>query len=443
MGELARQMVERAQSKGAQLSEAYGLDSKDLTIEVSKGVVETMKLAEDRGIGIRVFKAGKMGYAYTSDLTEAAIEATVDRALANAAFTGEDPFWRLPAKVDQYPQVDTYDPAIAQVSVERKIELAKEIEATARATDPRVKITERSSYQDAEYNVTVVNSQGIDATYRGAYFGAYAYLVAEEKGDNQTGFALSYGLHFDDIDPKKIGREAAQKAVRMLGAKSVPSRRVPVVFDPYVTTQILGILAPALTAEAVQKGKSLFAGKVGQNIASGKVTLVDDGRLPGRIQSAPFDGEGVPTSRTILIEQGQLNGFLYNTYTAAKDGAASTGNGSRGSFRGTPDVGTTNFYLEAGDVAPDNLIGQISSGLYVTEVMGMHTANPISGDFSVGAAGILIEKGRLTTPVRGVAIAGNLLEWLHRIDGIGNDLTFFIGKGAPTVRIKEMAISGN
>nr|WP_041314390.1 TldD/PmbA family protein [Heliomicrobium modesticaldum] len=442
MRELARRMVERAQAKGANLSEAYGLDAKELSIDVSKGIVETMKLAEDRGIGIRLFQGGKMGYSYTSDLSEKALEETVDRALANARWNAEDRFRGLPGKADRYPDVKTYDPSLAVVSVEQKIELAKAIEAAAKAVDGRIKIIERSSYTDTEYTVTIINSQGVDVACRGAYCGGYAYLVAEENGESQTGFSLSYGLSFDGIDPEQIGREAAEKALRMLGAKPVSSRRAPVVFDPYVATQFLAILAPSLTAEAVQKGKSLFAGKEGQPIAAPEVTVIDDGRMEGRILSAPFDGEGVPTSRTVLIDKGTLAGYLHNTYTAAKAGAVSTGNGSRGSFRGTPEVGTTNFYLQAGNCAPGELIGQIESGFYVTEVMGMHTANPISGDFSVGAAGLLIEQGRLTRPVRGVALAGNLLDWLQGIDGVGSDLTFFIGKGAPTLRVKEMAISG-
>ncbi|QGG46569.1 peptidase u62, modulator of DNA gyrase, putative [Heliorestis convoluta] len=443
MGTITRKMVELAQRKGAEMSEAYGLDARELSIDVSRGVVETMKLAEDRGIGLRIFKNGRMGYAYTSDLDEKVLEGTVERALANAVWTGEDPYHVLPSKVDRYPQVDTFDPEIGNTSVEAKINLAKEIEAAARASDQRIAITERSSYQDAEYTVSIVNSRGVDASYRGAYCGAYAYLVAEEKGENQTGFALSYGLRFSDINPVKVGQEAAHKAVRMLGAKRIASKRMPVLLDPYVVTQFMGILTPSLTAEAVQKGKSPLAGKGNTLIASPTVTLVDDGRLEGRIASAPFDGEGVPSSRTVLIEEGILKNYLHNSYTARKEGVISTGNGTRGSFRGTPEVGTTNFYLQAGNKSTDELMQDIDYGFYVTEVMGMHTANPISGDFSIGAAGLLIEKGRLTTPIRGVAIAGNLMELLQNIDGIGNDLTFFVGKGAPTVRIKSLPVSGD
>ncbi|HHW45006.1 MAG TPA: TldD/PmbA family protein, partial [Desulfotomaculum sp.] len=235
----------------------------------------------------------------------------------------------------------------------------------------------------------------------------------------------------------------ARRAVRMLGARPVATRRAAVILEPYVATGFLGLLGPGLTAEAVQKNRSPFAGKVGQQVASTMVTVLDDGAMAGGIASAPFDGEGVPTGRTVLIEGGVLKGFLHNTYTAARDGVQSTGNGVRGSFKSTPEVGTTNFFIQPGTVSPEQLIRDTASGLYVTEVMGMHTANPISGDFSVGAAGILIENGQLTRPVRGVAIAGNLLELLNHVDGVAGDLTFFGGRGSPTIRVARMSISGH
>jgi PmbA protein len=228
----------------------------------------------------------------------------------------------------------------------------------------------------------------------------------------------------------------------MLGAAPVATRKAVVLLDPYVATGFLGLIGPALTGEAVQKGRSLFAGKVGERVASDKITIIDDGLLGGGIASAPFDGEGVPTSRTILVKKGDLRGYLHNTYTAAKDGVQSTGNGVRSSFKGTPEVGMTNFYIEAGQIPVEQLIKDISSGIYVTEVMGMHTANPISGDFSVGVSGLLIENGELTRPVRGMAMGGNIIELLENIDAVGNDLHFFIGKGSPTLRVAQLTISG-
>ncbi|MHB8169952.1 MAG: TldD/PmbA family protein [Thermincolia bacterium] len=440
---IAQSVVGKGQQLGAAMVEAFFLNSKELTIEVANASVETMKLAEERGLGVRVMVNGQMGFAYSSDLSPQAIEETVRQALANSDKTARDEHNLLPSKVETYTQMDIYDPGIRQATVEEKIELAKTIEATARAADPRIKITETSAYTDAEYEVTIANSNGLLSSYQGSYCGAYAFLVAEENGDNQTGFALQYDLKYKNLNPVEIGREAAEKAVRMLGAKGLGTRKAAVVLDPRIATGFLGVIAPALTAEAVQKGRSLFAGKLGQQVAGDKITIIDDGTLAGAVMSSPFDGEGVPTSRTVLVNGGKLQGFLYNTYTAAKDGVSSTGNGTRSSFKSTPEVGVTNLYIQPGNVTPDELIKDITDGIYITEVMGMHTANPISGDFSVGAAGILIENGQLTSPVRGIAIAGNILELLSAVDGVGNDLRLMGSKGAPTLRIAQMTISGS
>lgn len=440
--DLARQVVEKAQSRGADQSEAFLIKSKDLTIDVREGMVETMKVAEDCGLGVRVFKEGRMGFAYTSDLNSGAVEEIIRQALANSESTSPDEYNFMPKPGGQYASLALMDPQIKKASVEEKIEIARTIEKAARGFDSRITITERSSYFDAEYEVSIYNSFGISAGYEGTYCGSYADLVAEENGDNQTGFAIKMSLNYSELDPDQVGREAAEKAVRKLGAKTIGTQKAVIVFDPYIATSFLGVIAPALSAEAVQKGKSLFTGRVGQKVASDKITIVDYGSMPGGIASAPFDGEGVPTTRTVLIQNGELKCYLHNTYTAAKDRVLSTGNSVRSSFKSTPEVGTTNFYIEPGTIPPDDLLKDITAGLYVTDVMGMHTANPISGDFSVGASGIWIENGKFTRPVRGVAIAGNILELLNEVEGVGSDLTFFGGKGAPTVRISRMTISG-
>lgn len=439
---LARKLIDEALKKGAHQAEIYISKSKELTIEVANGQVETLKNAEEHGLGIRVFVDHRLGYAYTSDLSPAALEVALDRAILNAEKTFSDPYNRLPKPVSDHRELALYDPSIENTPVEEKIQLALDMEKAAKEYDPRVKITESCTYQDSQYLVTLANSEGVLTGYRGAYCGCFAFVVAEENGDAQTGFGLQFELKYADLDPVKVGREAAEKAVRMLGAEKINTQKAPVVLDPYVATNFLGVLAPALSAEAVQKGKSLFAGKLGTQVCSSLISIIDDGALPGAIMSAPFDGEGVSTGRTALIEKGTLKNFLHNSYTAAKDGVTSTGNAVR-SFKSTPEVGTTNFFIEAGSVSRDELLSGIEQGFYVTEVMGMHTANPISGDFSVGASGLWIEKGKLTKAVRGVAIAGNLLSLLEQVDCVADDLTFFVGRGAPTVRIKEMTISGS
>ncbi len=439
---LGEDTVARALKQGAAAAESFIVSDRELNIEVANQEVENMKVAESAGLCMRVFKEGRMGFAYTADLTPGGLEFVISQALENAKRATVDEFNILPKPARGYAKLDIFDPAIESTPVEDKINLAKEIEHYARQYDRRVTITERCAYQDSVYRVAIVNSHGINEEYQGAYCGAYAFLVAEENDEQQTGFGLQYRLKYNQLNPKEVGEEGAEKAVRMLGAKEINTQRATVVLDPYVATNFLGVIAPALSAEAVQKGKSLFAGKVGKAVGSELLTVIDDGTMAGGIISAPMDGEGVPAGKTVLIDKGELKGFLHNTYTAAKDGVASTGNGTRSSFKGTPEVGTTNFYIAPGGTPGEKLLGEIDKGLYITEVMGMHTANPISGDFSVGASGLWIENGQFTRPVRGVAIAGNVMELLKSIDCVGNDMTFFVGKGSPTVRISRMTISG-
>ncbi|MCL6560166.1 MAG: TldD/PmbA family protein, partial [Firmicutes bacterium] len=237
----------------------------------------------------------------------------------------------------------------------------KTMEETAKTYDPRVKIIESSAYQDIETSVFLMNTFGLQAFYQATHCGLYLSLVAEEGGDQQTGFAYEHRLRFNELNAQELGREAARRAIRMLGARPVTTRKIPVVLEPYVAAGFLNLLGPSLTAEAVQKGRSLFRGKIGHQIASGKMNIIDDGVLPGGIATAPFDGEGVPMSRTVLIQGGVLKGFLHNTYTAAKDNVTSTGNGTRASYKSTPEVGTTNFFCEPGDTFPDEMIRELNS----------------------------------------------------------------------------------
>lgn len=439
---LASAVVEEAQRNGADMVEAYLARGEETVVEVRNKEVENLKIAREEGMGIRIIKGKTLGFAYTSDLTWDSIKKAITDALANARAASEDPYNVLPEPSPAYPNLVLEDPVLKNVSIEKKIEIAKRIEESGWSCDRRIQITERTCYEEAHYQVTIANSKGVLVSSSGSHCGGYAIFVAGEDGDQQTGFDLQFTRNFGELDPERIGKGAAYKAVRMLGARRLGTKHVPVVFEPYVVTEFLGMLASALGADAVLKGRSLFAGKAGERVAAPGVTIVDDGTLPGGLASAPFDGEGVPSQRTVLISGGRLQGYLHNAYTGAKEGVLSTGNAVRGSFSTTPELGSTNFYLMPGDVEPSEIIRKTENGLYLTEVMGMHTANPISGDFSVGAAGIWIEGGELTTPVRGMVIAGNILELLGRIDLIGSDLQFFTGKGAPTIRVAGLTVSG-
>ncbi|HHW55210.1 MAG: TldD/PmbA family protein [bacterium] len=440
--ELAHWVVAKGQEKGAKLIEAFLLKHKSFSVQVHHGKIESIKQAQEAGLGIRVIIEGRMGYAYTSQLDTAPVEEALSQAIANANKTAADECNILPEPADQLPKIDIYDPLIEKTPVEEKIELAKAIEEAAFNYDRRVARSEQAAYEDTVYQVAIVNSRGIDVSYQGSFCGGSVSVVAEENGDTQTGYGMDFVLNFAALKPEAIGREAGEEAVAMLGARKVSTQRVPIVMSPRVAAQFLGVLVPALSGEAVQKGRSLLAGKLGEAVAAKDITLIDDGTLPQGINSSPVDGEGVPSGKTVLIEDGVLKSYLHNTYSAAKDGTRSTGNASRPSYRGTPEIGPSNIFLEAGRASREELLQDISQGFYITEVLGMHTANPISGDFSVGAAGLWIEKGELAYPVRGVAVAANILELFQGVEAVGNDLRFYLGYGTPTLRFRPLPVSG-
>lgn len=423
-------------------AEVFLLHNRELSIEVVKGQVDTLKEAEEMGLGLRVIKEGRLGFAYTSDLARQALQDVVDDAVRICQYTAPDPNQLLPSGPVDYPSLDLFDPAIAGTSLEEKTEIARQVERAARQYDPRIRVVERAGYDDSEFHSLILNSQGICAYAKGNYCGTYIFVVAQEDGDAQTGFSVSVKQELQGLDPQAVGNEAALHAIRSLHARRAPSGRIPCLMEPYVVTRFLGVLAQMVDAEAVQKGKSLLGGRRGQRVASPGFSLIDDGTYPGGIGTFPFDGEGVPSQRTELITGGVLTGYLYDTYTARRDGKSSTGNAQRSSFRGLPSVGTTNLMVQPGDASLSDLMGDMERGFYITEVMGMHTANPISGEFSVGAAGLLIEKGLLSTPVRGVTIAGNMLQLLEEVEAVGNDMRFFGGKGAPSLRIGHLSLSG-
>ncbi len=422
--------------------EAFLLSNRELSIEVSGGQIETLKEAEQIGLGLRVFNQGRMGFAYSSDLSSGAIRELVRDAVSISAYTTADIYNRFPVGEQIYPSIATFDAGIGAKTLEDKIEMAREAERAAREYDLRIELVERSAYEETEFSLLVMNSLGLYAFGNGSYSGLSISLVARENEDAQSGFSVMASKKIDELDSLAVGREAAMKAVRSLNGKTIPSGRVPCVMEPYVVTRFMSILSTSIQADAVQKGKSMWADKVGQYVASRGVTLVDDATDKVGIASFPFDGEGSPSQKNSIIENGELKGFLYDNYTGLKAGRMSSGNGLRGSFRNLPGVSTTNFVMSPGNENPGELLAGITSGFYVVEVMGMHTANPISGDFSVGAAGIMIEKGQLTYPVRGITISGNLFLLLKEIDGIGSDLRYYGSKAAPSIRLKSISIGG-
>ena len=423
--------------------EAFLLHNRELSIDISAGEIETLKEAEQIGLGVRVFNSGRVGFAYSTDLSPAAIDDVVRNAVSISAYTAADEFNQLPEGKQEYPAMHTYDPGITATSLEEKIELARAAERAARAYDPRVDLVERAGYQEATSSILIMNSRGLNAGGKGNYCGLHVSLAAHEDEECQNGFAFSIHKKIAALDACQVGEEAAMKAVRSLKGRTIASTRIPCLMEPYVVTRFMNLLAISIQADAVQKGKSMLADKLGQQVAASNIKLVDDATYEDGLGSFPFDGEGIPSRKNTILEQGVLRGFLFDHHTALKAGQKSTGNAVRGSFRSLPGVGTTNLILGPGIASPEELIADTGSGFYITEVMGMHTANPISGDFSVGAAGIMIEQGRLAYPVRGVTIAGNLWQLLQDIDTVGSDLRFFGSRAAATVRLNSMSVGGH
>ncbi|MEA1960265.1 MAG: TldD/PmbA family protein [Bacillota bacterium] len=422
--------------------EAFVLYAKELGIELTGGKVETLKEAEQIGMGIRIMHKGRLGFSYTSDFSDFAVREGVENAIRISAYTTPDEYHHLPDPVKNYPSVNTFDPMVEKISVEQKIQMAREVEEIAVAKDARICVVERAGYEDAIYSNLIMNTKGLYAYGKGSYCGLYIFLVAREDEDAQNGFSTMIKRKISDLIPGQVGEEAAHKALRSLKARTISSGNLPCIMEPQVAARFLSLIGQTVEADSVQKGKSMFAGKIGEKVASTAVNIVDDALHEQGIGSFPFDAEGVISTKKPVISEGILNGFLYDTHCGLKEGKASTGNAQRGSFRSLPSVGTTNFILELGTESPDKLQRQISKGLYITDVMGMHTANPISGNFSVGASGIMIENGVLTYPVRGITIAGNLVQLFKDVDAVGNDVRFFGSKATPSLLLNHLSIGG-
>ena len=438
-------LLELALARGAAAAEVYAEQSVTRRVKVFRGAVEELTSAQRKGVGLRVFRGGSVGYAYTSDLSDASLAETVDTAVANARVADDDPDSVLPAPRDEPATVTVFDPGLEQASDEQRIDLALAVEAAALAADPRVKSVDEAVYADGDTQVFIANSGGVHGRFREGHCYAYAYVLGEQDGQIETGLSFTVGRKPADLDPQRCGVEAATRAVELLGATKPKTTKTTVVLDPFVAASFFGVLSSALTAEAVQKGRSLFAGRVGEQVAGQGVTLTDDGIHPDGLASAPFDGEGVPCRRTPLISDGVLQGFLHNVKTGHRDGRESTGNGVRGSYQAIPGVGPTNLVLSGPQVPIDRLIGAIDHGVLVTNAIGIHSgANPVSGEFSVGISGLLIEAGRVGRPVREVTMAGDIVSMLRSIVALGDDARW-VPSGSiltPSVAIEGVSIGG-
>jgi PmbA protein len=462
--QLASDVLARALRAGATDAEAVVYQGDEFSTLVRLGQVETLKESGSRAVGLRVFiasgKAQKTASTSSSDFSGESIARLVAGAVTLARITSEDPFAGLPDPAD-FGQHDIagqhlyFDDVNLQPPADR-IRIAREVEAAALAFDPRIQNSGGGDFDTATSHKILMNSRGFTGEFRRSYCGFSAQPIAHDvDGRMQRNYWYSAARSTRLLeDPIAVGQEAARRTLQRLGARQAKTQQAPVVFSPEIARSIVGNIFDAANGDAIYRHASFFAGMLGERVAGENVTVIDDGTLvfdhesahegnikTGGFGTAPFDGEGLPTRRTVLIENGILKSYAMNTYTARKLGLASTGNAAR-SLAGNPGIGAGNFFLQPGALTPEQIIADVKSGLYVTETMGFGV-NLVTGDYSQGAAGMWIENGELTYPVEEITIAGNLKDMYKNISAIGNDLTFRTAAAAPTLRIEGMTIAGS
>jgi PmbA protein len=438
---LAGQLVKTCLARGADAAEVYIESGRQLSIAVRKGDVETIEEAATAGVGFRVFVKGRMAFSSCNDLKDAALDNALARAIEFAASTTPDPNNVLPADTGMATVEGLYDSGIAKVSMERKIELAKALEKLA-MKDPRITKSEGANYGEGESEIFLANSNGLSKSYRASGCSIGVSVVAEKGADKNTGGEYCSRRHFADLVPNEtLAGKAVRSACELLGAKMVKTQRAAVIVDPDVAGSIFGGVLRAIDGESVLQGASFLGASLNKTIASNLLTLIDDGTRARGMESAPFDGEGVPTQKRILVDKGVLLGFLYNTAVAKRAGVRSTGNASRGGFNRLPGIGAHNFYMAAGTTPVEDIIKATRTGLLLKDVTG-YGINPVNGNFSGGASGLWIEDGKVAFPVKGLTIASTAAEILNGIDLVAGDLDLNRRFAAPTFRIREMQIGG-
>jgi PmbA protein len=442
--EAAARAVRLALERGATDAECTIAEGDEFSATVRLGEVETLKEAGSRAAGLRVLLGQRQGSSYTSDLTDDGISRMVDAAIAIARITEEDPFAGLPEK-EELGQIEgdlqLFAPDIPLVEAAARIDAAKRAEKAAMDADERIANSEGASCETYSGSRIFANSRGFVGGYSSTTASLSVTPVAKQGEQMERDYWHSISRSWAGLEaPEDVGRKAAERALRRLGARKIDTCKTTVVFEPRVAKSILGHIFEAVSGESIYRKSSFLLDKIGQEIAAPSVTLIDDGTLPGRFGTSPFDDEGVPTRRTVIIENGVLKTYLFNSYSARKLGARTTGNGARG-LTGAAGIGHGTLYLEAGDKSPEEIFAAVGTGLYVTELIGFGV-NTVTGDYSRGAAGLWIEDGKLGYPVAEITIAGSLSAMLRNIVHIGSDLEFRGSTCAPTIAIGDMTISG-
>lgn len=417
--------------------------SHNLSIEIKEQKIDTFKCSEPVGVSIRVLKSEGLGFSFSTSLADSDLARMVADAVTSAENQTPDPCNGFP-EPRPYPLIEgLFDKELAGVDEDLKIQCAMDLERLTLAVDSRISKVRKASYGESEYEVYIRNSRGVEGRLRGTSVSASVSAIAEDGDDSQMGWDFGFGTSFTDLHVDQIAATAASRALGLLGARKIASMRCPVVLDNQVASDILEVLSSSFLAENVLKGKSMLAEKLGAKVFSPVLKIRDNGILRGGMATAPFDAEGVPQQDTLLVDDGKVLSFLYDGYWARRDGVQSTGNSTRGGIKSPAHLGLTNFYIENGAFSAQDLLTGMAKGVLITDVMGIHTANPISGDFSVGASGFFVENGAIAYPVKEIALSGNIIDLFASVELIGDDLRFFGSVGSPSLRIAELDVSGH
>lgn len=437
------QAVKILEGMGLDQFEIYFERGTSTSLEVRGGEVEKLTQAEDAGLAFRIVRDGRLGFSFTTSLLPDAVERAIRDAFEISRFLPREEDRKLPSfGTAIYPSVDLLDKRGLDVPLAQKIEMAHALETRIKGADKRITQLRDCEFSESRSLVHLVDSEGDHLEHESSRFSLAARLKSEENGDAQSGHAYETACFLDRLDHDRLVRDAVRSATEGLNAKVAKSGAYPAIFRNDVVTELLGFLSESFSAEAILKQQSLLkTEQLGKKLFAEKITLVDDGLYPEGVGSAPFDAEGIPCTTTTLVNEGFFANILCDSHYGAKLGRASTGAASR-SLKSPPSIGVSNFYLKPGKPSFEKLVASTGEGILITGLMGLHTANPVTGDFSLGATGIMIRGGKLAEPVRGFAVAGNLLTLLKAVDEVACDLRFFGSVGAPSLRVPELSIGG-
>ena len=411
--------------------------------EAREGRLDGIAFADTVSLGLRVFRGGRMGFSYGFRGDASDLARMVEEALFCADASDPDPAYGLPDPAGAATDLPLYDPSVDTVPEGEKGEFARSLEAKVLARDPRVKRVRTAALHEKVATVSLFHSRGFAERRRESLCTAHVETVAEEDGEGQTGYGFGIARALRGLDAAAIAEEGADRALRMLGAVRPKTGEYKAVLESGAAAELIEVLAPSFLSSQVFKGKSMLAGKVGRKVASPAITVEDDPRDPAGSGAEPFDAEGTPTRRGELIAKGELRGFLADAFWGRKVGTGSTGSCRRPGPKQPPTVGISNLRVAAGENTLASLCGAVGNGILLTEFLGIHTADPVSGDFSVGASGIRIAGGALAEPLHGFAVSGNVLGLLEKVDAAGSDFRWFGNVGAPSLLVRSITVGGD